>query len=63
VNWAEIRRYRSTYGFSDYVTRELVHGQLVKDQQLLRPVTVPNLDPADGEVFALRGSDEPLPAM
>jgi hypothetical protein len=51
VNWAEIRRYRSTYGFSNYVTRELIHDEFVTRQQLLRPIAVPNLEPANGEIF------------
>lgn len=54
VNWAELRRYRSTYGYSDFVTREFVHHELVERQQLLRPVQVPNLDAANGEMFEVR---------
>jgi hypothetical protein len=54
VNWAELRRYRSTYGYSDYVTREFIHDELVVRQQLLRPVQVPNLDAANGEMFEVR---------
>ena len=54
VNWAELRRYRSTYGYSDFVTREFIHHELVERQQLLRPVQVPNLDAANGEMFEVR---------
>lgn len=40
VNWRELDRYRSpgNYGFTDYVTKKLVREELVRDQQVLRPV-------------------------
>jgi 4-amino-4-deoxy-L-arabinose transferase-like glycosyltransferase len=40
VNWRELGRYRSpgNYGFTDYVTKKLVREELVRDQQVLRPV-------------------------
>jgi hypothetical protein len=42
VYWREIDRYRSTYGFTDYVTRELVRDELAAEQRILRrvPLTV-----------------------
>jgi hypothetical protein len=42
VNWSEIRRYRSpgNYGFTDYVTPELVHDELVSEQGVLRKVAL-----------------------
>jgi 4-amino-4-deoxy-L-arabinose transferase-like glycosyltransferase len=54
VNWAELRRYRATYGYSDFVTPAFIHDELVERQQLLRPVQVPNLDAANGEMFEVR---------
>lgn len=55
IDWAELRRYRQpgNYGYSSYVTRSLVHGELVQKQQLLRRVSVPDLDPRIGEIFAV----------
>lgn len=64
-SWAHLARYRGVgnYGYtSDYVTRELVHDELVREQELLRPVVIDNpvelglppearLDPALGEIF------------
>jgi hypothetical protein len=64
-SWAHLARYRSpgNYGYtSDYVTRDLVHRELVAEQGLLRPVNIDNpaelgllpearLDPALGEIF------------
>lgn len=38
VYWYEIDRYRSSYGFTDYVTKELVRGELMNRQKLLRRV-------------------------
>jgi hypothetical protein len=42
VNWSEIDRYRQpgNYGFTDYVTRELVRSELADTQKLLRLVPV-----------------------
>jgi hypothetical protein len=52
INWSEINRYRSpgNYGFTDYVTPELVHGELVARQGILRKVEL-HADPQWGEVF------------
>ena len=52
VNWSEIDRYRSpgNYGFSDFVTRRLVRAELVRDQQVLRPVPL-DFDPEAAELF------------
>lgn len=52
VNWGEIDRYRSpgNYGFTDYVTKELVREELVRGQQLLRPVPL-GIDPDRAELF------------
>ena len=38
VYWHEIDRYRDTYGFSDYVTKDIVRIELVEQQKLLRKV-------------------------
>ena len=37
VNWAEIARYRQhgNYGFTDYITPELLHGELEVGQRLI----------------------------
>ncbi len=55
IDWAELRRYRQrgNYGYSPYVTRALVHGELVTQQKLLRRVNVPGLDPEQAELFAV----------
>jgi len=52
VNWSEIDRYRSpgNYGFSAYVTKPLVRAELVREQQLLRPVPL-DADPETIELF------------
>jgi hypothetical protein len=51
-DWSEIARYRSpgNYGFTDWVTRELVWSELVQDQRLLRRIPLP-LEPERGELF------------
>jgi hypothetical protein len=56
VHWAEIRRYRSpgNYGFTDYVTKELVHDELVQKQKLLSPVKL-GFSRDFGEVFEVLG--------
>ncbi len=56
IDWADIERYRQpgNYGFSEFVTRQLVHQELELEQQLLQRLDVPGLDPADGELFAVR---------
>jgi hypothetical protein len=57
IHWLEIARYQSpgNYGFTEYVTRRLVHDELVREQRILRPVRVPRgqhwLDPQAGELF------------
>jgi hypothetical protein len=51
VDWSEIARYRDTYGFTDYVTPNLVHQELVRDQQILRPVALEIAQPAQVELF------------
>jgi hypothetical protein len=52
VDWGEIDRYRSSgnYGFTDFVTKGLVREELVRDQQVLRPVPQ-NVDPERAELF------------
>lgn len=52
VNWHEIERYRSpgNYGFTDWITKDLVREELVR-QQVLRPVPLDDLDPEMGQVF------------
>jgi hypothetical protein len=51
-DWGEIDRYRSpgNYGFSDWVTRELVWEELVRQQGILRPVPL-DMEPGRGELF------------
>lgn len=57
IDWSEIERYRSpgNYGFSDYITRELVQQELVGEQQLLKKVEIPNLKLTRGEIFEVVG--------
>jgi hypothetical protein len=45
VSWYELDRYRQpgNYGYSDYPTRELFHGELVREQGLLRRIEVEGL--------------------
>ena len=52
VNWSEIERYRSpgNYGFTAFVTKPLVRDELVRDQQILRPLAL-NIDPEQAELF------------
>jgi hypothetical protein len=54
VSWREIDRYRSpgNYGFTDYVTKQLVREELVRDQRLLRPIPL-NVDPEQAELFGV----------
>lgn len=56
-DWSEIGRYRSpgNYGFSEYVTPELVHKELAGDKPLLRKVTVPELEDSQGELYEVLG--------
>ncbi|HTN76221.1 MAG TPA: hypothetical protein VL096_13280, partial [Pirellulaceae bacterium] len=53
----EIARYRKpgNYGFSAYVTRELVYKELVQKQQLLKKVKVEGLKDSQGELFEVVG--------
>jgi hypothetical protein len=56
VFWRELDRYRSpgNYGYSDFVTRDLVRRVLVEEQKLLRPI--PSIDhPESSEVFEVIG--------
>jgi 4-amino-4-deoxy-L-arabinose transferase-like glycosyltransferase len=55
VAWSEIDRYRSpgNYGFSDYVTRSLVREELVRQQQVLRPIPL-DVDPEIAELFLVQ---------
>jgi hypothetical protein len=52
VNWSEIDRYRSpgNYGFTEYVTKELVRKELVRGQQILQPVPL-GIAPEQAELF------------
>jgi hypothetical protein len=52
-HWPHLARFRSpgNYGYtSDYPTPELVHEELVGQQQLLEPIALPLL-PEQGELF------------
>ena len=51
-DWGEIARYRSpgNYGFTDWVTPELVWEELVREQGILRPVPL-DLEAGRGELF------------
>jgi hypothetical protein len=53
IDWGELGRYRQpgNYGYSDYVTRSLVHNELISQQKLLRRVDVPGLEPELAEMF------------
>jgi hypothetical protein len=50
VYWREIERYRATYGFTPFVTKELVRGELVREQRILQVVPLES-DPQLGELF------------
>ena len=54
IQWSEIRRYLNSYGFTDFVTPALVHGELVAEQQLLKKVPLEVSDEF-GELFIIRG--------
>jgi hypothetical protein len=54
-HWREIDRYRATYGFTDYVTKPLVHKELVERQGILRKVPL-DLAPDFGELFQVVGA-------
>ena len=49
-HWSEIDRYRATYGFTDYVTKSLVHKELAEQQGILRKIPL-DLPPDFGELF------------
>jgi hypothetical protein len=55
-SWYELDRYRSpgNYGYSEYVTRERVRGELAQQQQLLRALPL-EMDPESGEVYEVSG--------
>jgi hypothetical protein len=57
--WSELARYRSpgNYGYSDYVTRELIWREFVERQQLLRNIPV-GTKPENWEIFEVVGSEE-----
>jgi hypothetical protein len=57
VNWSEIDRYRSpgNYGFTDYVTRQLVREELVREQGVLQKVPL-GADPEAWELFRVTGA-------
>ena len=54
--WRELDRYRSpgNYGYSSYVTRDLVRRELVAEQGLLRPLPLED-DPDSSEVYEVVG--------
>ncbi|MGE0755743.1 MAG: ArnT family glycosyltransferase [Pirellulaceae bacterium] len=56
VSWYELDRYRSpgNYGYSDYPTRDLIRGELVREQRLLRPVPL-DLNEESGQLFEVVG--------
>jgi hypothetical protein len=55
VDWIELRRYRSpgNYGYSDYVTPELLQTEFVATG-LLRPVPT-ELVPENGQIYEVVG--------
>ena len=55
ILWYEIDRYRSpgNYGFSDYVTRELIHREFVAEG-LFREIPL-GLDPGNSQLFEVVG--------
>jgi len=57
VSWEEIQRYRSTYGYDEYVTRNLFSQELVPGG-VCEPDTTLDLDPEYGQLF--RCVREPL---
>jgi hypothetical protein len=61
-SWHELDRYRSpgNYGYSDYVTRELVRGELAREQCLIRRVILDTssgdtLHEESGELYEVNG--------
>jgi hypothetical protein len=61
-SWSELDRYRTpgNYGYSNYVTRELVHRELLEEQKLLRRIPVPFTEES-GEIFEVVGWQEWTP--
>jgi hypothetical protein len=61
-DWGEIARYRSpgNYGFSDWVTPDLVWRELVHQQGILRNVPL-DMEAARGELFEVIQPETPLP--
>ena len=41
VDWDEIARYKNTYGFSEFITPELILGELAGHQRILRLIDLP----------------------
>ena len=50
VSWEEIKRYRSTYGYDSYVTRDLFNQQLLPTG-VISVETELQIDPAFGQLF------------
>ena len=50
VSWEEINRYRSTYGYDSYVTRDLFNKQLLPTG-VISVETELQIDPASGQLF------------
>ena len=50
VSWEEIQRYRSTYGYDDYVTRDLFAQELVPSGVLVQDTGL-QIDPQYGQLF------------
>ena len=50
VSWEEIKRYRSTYGYDSYVTRDLFNKQLLSTG-VISVETELQIDPAFGQLF------------
>lgn len=50
LDWGEIRRYRNSYGFSSFVTPELIQDVLVRQQGLLRQIDI-STEPSSVELF------------
>ena len=55
IHWSELKRFRSpgNYGYTDYVTKELVRNELQRKQRILIGVSPMKLDlhPESGQVF------------
>lgn len=55
VDWDEIQRYRSTYGFTEFVTPNLVRDELVRDQGIFEAIHL-DVDFGRGELFRVVNS-------